>query len=104
MGDESEIAELRRRVTLVEQDAEGEKTVSRHILRWLDDIDKAILDLTKAVGQLTKTVVDGQSALAETNKGLGRLEQFVLVSQAETPRKFAEIAAVVMREELAKRK
>ena len=59
------------------------------------------IDLTKAVGQLTKTVVDVQNGLAETNKGLIRLEGFVM---AEMPRKFAEIAAVVMLEDLAKGK
>ena len=90
MGDESEIAELRRRLSVLEQDAEGERTVSRHTLRKLGDVENAVLDLTKAV--------------AELSKGLSRLEDFVMVSQAEMPRKFAEIAATVMREELAKRK
>jgi uncharacterized coiled-coil protein SlyX len=97
MGDESEIAELRRRVALTEKDVDGERTVSRHTLRKLGDVENAILNLTKAVAELTKTV-------AETQKGLSRLEDFVIVSQAEMPRKFAEVAAVVMREELAKRK
>jgi hypothetical protein len=90
MGDESEIAELRRRLSLLEQDAEGERTVSRHTLRKVGDVENAILDLTKAIAELTR--------------GLSRLEDFVMTSQAEMPRKFAEVAAVVMREELAKRK
>ena len=96
MGDESEItgladlAELRRRVALLEDDAKGEKTVSRHTLRKVSDVENAILELTKAV--------------AELSKGFSRLEEFVIVSLAEMPRKFAEIAALVMREELAKKK
>lgn len=97
MGDESEISELRRRLAMIERDAEGERTVSRHTLRKLGDVENAILDLTKAVADLSKSV-------AETQKDLSRLEDFVMVSQAEMPRKFAEIAAVVMREELAERK
>jgi hypothetical protein len=96
MGDESDIAELRR-MTLIEDDVNGERTVSRHMLRKLGDVENAILNLTKAVAELTKTI-------AETQKGVSRLEDFVTVSQAEMPRKFAEIAALVMREELAKRK
>jgi hypothetical protein len=95
MSDESEI------VSLLEQDADSERTVSRHILRKVGDVENAILDLTKAVGQ---TVVDTQNGIAETNKGFGRLEDFVMTSQAALPRQFAEIAAAVMREELAKRK
>jgi hypothetical protein len=95
MGDESEIAELRRRLSVLEQDAEGERTVSRHMLRKLGDVENAILDLTKAVADLAGKV-------AEVSKGASRLESFTLTSQAEMPRKFAEIAAAVMREELAK--
>jgi hypothetical protein len=90
MGDENEITELRRRLSLIEKDVEGERTVSRHMLRKIGDVENAVLDLTKAVAELQKT--------------LSRLEDFVMVSQAEMPRKFAEIAATVMREELAKRK
>ena len=47
MGDESEIAELRRRSSVLEQDAEGERTVSRHTLRKVNDVEGAVLDLTK---------------------------------------------------------
>ena len=90
MAEESEITELRRRLAILEKDAEGERTVSRHTLRKIGDVENAVLDLTKAVAELTK--------------GLSRLESFVMTSQAEMPRKFAEIAALVMREELAKRK
>ena len=97
MTDESEIATLSRRASLLEQDAEVERTVSRQMLRNLGDVENAILDLTKAVAELTKSV-------AETQRGQSRLEDSVMVSQAKMPRKFAEIAAAVMREELAKLK
>ncbi len=96
MGDESEISDLRRRLSLLEQDFEGERAVSRHMLRKLGDVENAILDLTKAVADLSKTV-------AEIQRGQSRLEDFLMVSQAEMPRKFAEIAATVMRDELARR-
>ena len=96
MGDESEIAELRRRISVLEQDAEGERT-SRHTLRKVNDVEGAVLDLTKAVANLTKNVAD----LA---KAVGRVEDHIVVSQAELPRKLAEMVAAVVREELAKRK
>ena len=97
MTDESELATLSRRVTLLEQDAEGEKTISRHILRKVGDVENAILDLTKAVADLTKVI-------GETQRGQSRLEDFVMTSQAAQSRQFAEIAAVTMREELAKQR
>jgi len=55
--------------SLLEQDAEGERTVSRHMLRKLGDVENAILDLTKAVADLSKMV-------AETQRGQSRLEDF----------------------------
>jgi hypothetical protein len=39
MGDESEISELSRRLALLEKDVEGERTVSRHMLRKLNEMD-----------------------------------------------------------------
>lgn len=83
-------SQIRRRLAVLEQDVDGEKTVSRHMLRKMGDVENAVLDLTKAVAEITR--------------GMSRLEDFVMTSQAEMPRKFAEIAAVVMREELAKQK
>jgi len=63
MGDESEIAELRRRISVLEQDAEGERTVSRHTLRKVNDVEGAVLDLTKAVANLTKNVAEMVAAV-----------------------------------------
>lgn len=87
MGDESEIAELRRRVALLEQDADGERNVNRTMFRKLNQIEDALTDLTKAA--------------AEVAKGFGRLETFVTISNAEMPRKVAEIVSLTMREERA---
>ena len=78
-------------MSLLEQDAEGERTVA-----ICSERSATLKTLTKAVADLSKTV-------AETQKSLSRLEDFVMVSQAEMPRKFAEIAAAVMRDELARR-
>ena len=75
-----------------------------NILRKVGDIESAILDVTNTIKRLTKTVVDVQNSLAETNRGFSRLEDFVKTSQADIPRQFAEIAAVAMREELAKQR
>jgi hypothetical protein len=43
MADETNIAELRRRVSLIEQDVEGERGVSRHILRKVTESETACL-------------------------------------------------------------
>lgn len=88
MAEETEIADLRRRVALLEQDAEGERTVGRTMLRKLNGLEDALADLTRAA--------------AEIAKGFGRLETFVMVSNAEMPRKVAEIVTLTMREERAR--
>jgi hypothetical protein len=43
MAEETSIAELRRRVSLIEQDVEGERGVSRHILRKVTESETALL-------------------------------------------------------------
>ncbi|MGO9486110.1 MAG: hypothetical protein ACLPX9_16255 [Rhodomicrobium sp.] len=45
-------AEIRRRVTLVEEDAAGEKTVSRHILRKVTENEKLLIELRNEVALL----------------------------------------------------
>ena len=83
MGDESEIAELRRRIALLEQDVDGERNVSRVMLRKLNEIDDRLTSVAKATD---------------------RVEQSVALLRADMPRVIAEVVAAVMREELAKRK
>jgi uncharacterized protein YoxC len=83
MGDESEISELRRRVSLLEQDVDGERNVSRVMLRKLNEIDDRLTGVAKSVD---------------------RVEQSVALLRADMPRIIAEVVAAVMREELTKRK
>jgi len=83
MGDESDIAELRRRVSLIEQDVDGERNVSRVMLRKLNEIDDKLASVAKAAD---------------------RVEQSVALLRADIPRIIAEVVAAVMREELTKRK
>jgi hypothetical protein len=45
-------AEIRRRVTLIEEDAAGEKTVSRHILRKVTENEKSLVELHNEVALL----------------------------------------------------
>jgi hypothetical protein len=45
-------AEIRRRVTLIEEDAKGEKTVSRHILRKVTENEKSLVELHNEVALL----------------------------------------------------
>jgi hypothetical protein len=104
MGDESEIAELRRRLAVLEQDTEGERTVSRHMLKKLKAIENLLVDLTKAQGRNDAQFADLANKVAELARNISQLETQTLVSQAELPRKLAEIVSVVMSEELAKRK
>jgi hypothetical protein len=42
MGDESDIAELRRRVSLIEQDVDGERNVSREMDDRLTGVAKSV--------------------------------------------------------------
>ena len=83
MGDESDIAELRRRVSLIEQDVDGERNVSRVMLRKLNEMDDRLTSIAMAAD---------------------RVEQSVALLRADMPRIIAEVVAAVMREELAKRK
>jgi hypothetical protein len=83
MGDESEIAELRRRLALLEKDFEGERSVSRHMLRKLNDVDDKLTSVAKAVD---------------------RIEESMALLRADLPRIVAEVVGAVMREESAKRK
>jgi archaellum component FlaC len=49
--------EIRRRMTLAEKEIEGEKTVSRHILRKVNEMQTDLLDLKKNVEQVREEVV-----------------------------------------------
>lgn len=49
---DNDLTELRRRVSLIKQDIEGEKRVTRHILRKVTENEAISLDLKKEVGEL----------------------------------------------------
>jgi hypothetical protein len=94
MGDESEITELRRRVSLLEQDAEGERGVSRHILRKVTESEMALLGLRADMAGMRKDLTERVASLEN---------QFVTL-RADLPRIIAEAVSAVVREELARRK
>ena len=83
MGDE--LADLRRRVALVEKDVEGERTVSRHILRKVTEIESALLDL--------------RADMAGMRKDLNSVENQLVTLRADLPRIIAEAVGAVMREQ-----
>ena len=74
---------INRRLKLIENDIEGERSVSRHILRKVSENENALLELTKTVN---------------------RIEERLVLFQAELPRQLAAAVAEVLREELARQK
>jgi transposase len=94
MGDESEIAELRRRVSLLEQDVEGERGVSRHILRKVTEGEMTLLDLRADMAGLRKELTERVAAV----------ENQLVTLRADLPRIIAEAVSAVVREEFARRK
>ena len=94
MAEETNIAELRRRLSLIEQDVEGERGVSRHILRKVTESETALLDLRADMAGMRKDLTERVASLEN---------QFVTL-RADLPRIIAEAVSAVVREELAKRK
>ena len=83
MAEESELATQNRRVTLLEDDAKGEKLVSRHILRKVSENETALLDLKKEVSELRNDV---------------------LTLRAKLTGIIASTVSAILREELSRRK
>ncbi len=83
MAEEPELATLNRRVTLLEDDAKGEKLVSRHILRKVTENEIMLLDLKKEVSELRNDV---------------------LTLRADLPSIIAGTVSAILREELSRRK
>lgn len=52
MSVEQDIADLKRRITLLEEDAKSEKLVTRHILRKVTENENILLDVKKEVTEL----------------------------------------------------
>ena len=78
MGDESEISDLRRRLAVLEKEVDGERAVSRHMLRKLNDVDDKLTGVAKAVD---------------------RVEESVALLRADLPKIIADVVGAVMREE-----
>ena len=83
MANESELATLNCRVTLLEDDAKGEKLVSRHILRKVTENEALLLDLKKEVSELRNDF---------------------LTLRADLPGIVASAVSAILREELARKK
>jgi seryl-tRNA synthetase len=96
MTDASDIAELRRRVTLIEQGAEGEKRVSRHILRKITDNERLILDVRGEVGDVKKEVGDVKKEVSE-------LRSEIALLRADLPFIIATVVGSLLREERERR-
>lgn len=52
MSAEQDIADLKRRLALLEEEAKGEKLVARHILRKVTENETILLDVKKEVTAL----------------------------------------------------
>jgi hypothetical protein len=94
MADETNVAELRRRVSLIEQDVEGERGVSRHILRKVTESETALLDLRADMGGMRRELTERVAAV----------ENQLVTLRADLPRIIAEAVSAVVREEFARRK
>jgi chromosome segregation ATPase len=57
MTGDLEASELRRRISLAEQEIEGEKRVSRHILRKVTENENSLAGLRKEVSALRDEVI-----------------------------------------------
>jgi hypothetical protein len=82
MADETELATHNRRLTVIEKEVDGERIVSRHILRKVTEIENTLLSM--------------QNTLATIQ------EQFTIM-RADQPRIVGDIVSATMREEFSKR-
>ena len=83
-------AEIRRRVTLIEKEVEGEKSVSRHILKKANENEGLLLDLNKTVLDLSKKVAN--------------IEDQLTLLRADLPGIIAEVVGALLREERERKK
>jgi hypothetical protein len=83
-------------VSLLKQDVDGERGVSRHILRKVNDNEALILDVRADVGELRKE-------LGELRKEVSAMHSALITLQADLPGMIASVAEI-LREDLAKRK
>lgn len=64
MVDDIALAELRSRVALLEEEAKGEKAITRHILRKVMETEALLLDIRKEQMDMRKEQSDIRSDLA----------------------------------------
>ncbi|MFT4078122.1 hypothetical protein [Rhodomicrobium lacus] len=88
MIDESDIATLNRRLTLLEEDAKGEKAVSRHILRKVTDNENALLEVKAELGDIRKEV--------------SALRSEIVALRSDLPGIVATCVTAIIREELSR--
>jgi hypothetical protein len=90
MADDHELAALNRRVTLLEDDAKGEKLVTRHILRKVTENEALLLDVRNEVG--------------EVKKEISQLKADLVTLRADLPGIIAGTVSAILREELARKR
>ena len=90
MAEDSELATLNRRVTLLEDDAKGEKLVSRHILRKVGENENLLLGVQKQVIGLQRQISE--------------LRTDFVTLRADLPGIIASTVSAILREELSRRK
>ena len=67
----TDLAELNRRVTLAEAEIQGEKRVSRHILRKVTEVETTLLTI--------------QHEMKELRKDVGKIESELVLLRADLP-------------------
>jgi hypothetical protein len=90
MADDTELATLNRRVTLLEEDAKGERLVTRHILRKVTENEALLLEVRNEV--------------SEARKELSQIKTELVTLRADMPGIIATTVSAILREELARRK
>ncbi len=89
-------AEIRRRVTLLEEDAKGEKTVSRHILRKVNQMHDDLLGLRD---EIAKVRSDLSSEITDVKKDVSSLREELVLWRADLPGIIANVVGALLREE-----
>src|SRR5262249_7600450 len=100
MAEESELAILNRRLALLEEEVKGEKDVSRHILRKVNDNETLLLETRR---ELRGEIAEVRGEIAELKKKVSTLHDEMVLSRASVADTIAKTVAAVMREELSRR-
>jgi phage host-nuclease inhibitor protein Gam len=90
---------LSRRVTLLEEDAKGEKRVSRHILRKLNDVERLVLDMKREMADVKREMA---GEMTDVRKEISGLRDEIALMCGEITETIATAFGAIMREALAK--